>query len=41
MRDNDCVEPAVAQRFPVRKRFFAFKLRVHSRVEDQATPGSF
>ena len=26
---------AVAERFPIRKRFFSFELRVHSRVEHE------
>ena len=36
VRNNDRVEPAIAERFPIRQRLFAFKLRVHSGVEHKA-----
>ena len=40
MGDNDRVEPPVSERLQVRERFFAFKLRMHSGVENEPPPAS-
>jgi hypothetical protein len=37
VRNNNPVEPAVAERFPIRERFFSLELRVHSGVEHELT----
>ena len=37
VRNNNRVEPALPERFPIRQRFFSLELRVHPGVEDEAT----